>query len=222
MIQVVGIGAGGHAKVVLDILRLMNEYRVVGLLDPNCVGESVGGVPVLGGDELLPRLRAEGVSAAFIGAGGVGDNALRIKLFEKAQTAGFTFLNAIHPAAVLAPSVQLGQGVAIMAGAIVNPDARIGDNVIINTGAIVEHDCEIAAHAHISPGAVLCGGVRVGMGAHIGAGATVRQYVTVGERALVGAGAVVIKDVPPGAVVLGVPARILSAKGGKASGKGVH
>jgi UDP-perosamine 4-acetyltransferase len=222
VIQVIGIGAGGHAKVVLDILRLMNEYRVVGLLDPNCVGESVGGVPVLGGDELLPRLHAEGVAVAFIGVGGVGDNTLRIKLFEKVQAAGFTFINAIHPAAVLAPSVQLGEGISIMAGAIVNPDTRIGDNVIINTGAIVEHDCEIAAHAHISPGAVLCGGVRVGMGAHIGAGATVRQYVTVGERAVVGAGAVVIKDVPPGVAVVGVPARILSAKGGIASGEGVH
>ena len=222
MIQVVGIGAGGHAKVVLDILRLVNAYHVVGLLDPGCVGESVSGVPVLGGDELLPRLRAESVASAFIGVGGVGDNALRVRLFEQVQAAGFTFINAIHPASVLAPSVQLGQGITIMAGAIINPDTRIGDNVIINTGAIVEHDCEIAAHAHISPGAVLCGGVRVGIGAYVGAGATVRQYVTVGERALVGAGAVVIKDVPPGVVVLGVPARIRPAPGRTVHGEGAR
>lgn len=213
MIKVVGIGAGGHAKVVLDILHLMNAYHVVGLLDPNCIGESVGGVLVVGGDELLPHLRAEGIGVAFIGAGGVGDNTLRIKLFEKAQVAGFTFINSIHPSAVLASSVRLGEGITIMAGAIVNPDTRIGDNVIINTGAIVEHDCEIAAHVHISPGAVLCGGVRVGMGAHVGVGATVRQYVTIGERSIVGAGAVVIKDVPPGVVVMGVPARIRSGRG---------
>jgi len=222
MIQVVGIGAGGHAKVLLDILRLMNNYRVIGLLDPNCVGKSVSGVLVLGGDELLPRLRAEGVAAAFVGVGGAGDNTLRIRLYEKAQTAGFALINAIHPASVLASSVQLGQGIAIMASAIVNPDARIGDNVIINTGAIVEHDCDIASHAHISPGAVLCGGVRVGMGAHIGAGATVRQYVTVGDRALVGAGAVVIKDVAPSTVVLGVPARTRPAPGGTASREDVR
>jgi UDP-perosamine 4-acetyltransferase len=222
MLRIIGLGAGGHAKVLIDILRHMGGFEIVGLLDPNCVGASVSGVPVLSGDELLPRLRAEGIAKAFIGVGGVGDNTLRIKLFEKVQVAGFTLINAIHPAAVLAPSVQLGEGITIMAGAIVNPDTRIGDNVIINTGAIVEHDCEIAAHAHISPGAVLCGGVRVGMGAHIGAGATVRQYVTVGEGALVGAGAVVIKDVPPGAAVLGVPARTRPALGGTASREGVR
>jgi UDP-perosamine 4-acetyltransferase len=222
VIPVVGIGAGGHAKVILDILRLMNEYRVVGLLDPTCVGKSVCGVPVLGGDELLTSFHAEGIEAAFLGVGGVGDNTLRSKLFEKVQAAGFTFINVIHPAAILAQGIQLGQGVAIMAGVIVNTDTRIGDNVIINTGAIVEHDCEIASHAHISPGAVLCGGVRVGMGAHIGAGATVREYVTIGDNALVGAGAVVVKDVPPGVVVLGVPARIQLASHSTAHGEGIR
>jgi sugar O-acyltransferase (sialic acid O-acetyltransferase NeuD family) len=206
MIPVVGIGAGGHTKVLLDILRLMHTYHVVGLLDPGCVGVSVSGVPVLGGDDLLPRLFADGIAAAFIGMGGVGDNTLRLKLFEKVQTAGFTFINVVHPAAILAYGVQLGQGVAIMAGVVINPDTKIGDNVIINTGALVEHDCEIGSHVHISPGAVLCGGVRVGMGAHIGAGATVRQYITIGEHALVGAGAVVVKDVPARTVVVGIPA----------------
>jgi UDP-perosamine 4-acetyltransferase len=153
-------------------------------------------------------LRAEGVAFAFIGLGGVGDNALRIKLFEKVQAAGFAFINVIHPAAVLADDVQLGQGVTIMAGVIVNPDTHFGDNVIINTGAIVEHDCEIGAHAHISPGAVVCGGVRVGTGAHIGAGAIVRQFITIGEYALVGAGAVVVKNVAANTTVIGIPAKV--------------
>jgi UDP-perosamine 4-acetyltransferase len=209
MNKVVGVGAGGHAKVVLDIVRLMDTYQIIGLLDPHCVGSTVGNAPVLGGDELLPHLRADGVEFAFIGLGATGNNMQRGRLFEKVQSAGFTIINAIHPASVIASSVQLGRGITIMAGSIINSDTQIGDNVIINTGAIVEHDCKIAAHAHISPGAVLCGSVHVGSGAHVGAGATVRQGVTIGDNALVGAGAVVVQDVPPQVVVVGVPARVV-------------
>jgi sugar O-acyltransferase (sialic acid O-acetyltransferase NeuD family) len=212
MNKVVGIGAGGHAKVVLDIVRLIDAYQVIGLLDPGCVGSFVGNVPVLGGDELLPRMRVDGIEFAFIGIGTVGDNNLRIKLFEKVQSAGFTFIKAIHPSAILAANVKLGQGITIMAGVIINTDTRIGDNVIINTGAIMEHDCDIASHVHISPGAVLCGGVRVGRGAHVGAGATIRQGITIGAGAIVGAGAAVVKDVQSGVVVVGVPARPLIVK----------
>lgn len=207
MIRVIGLGAGGHAKVLIDILRRAGDFEIVGLLDPARAGEIIAGVPILGDDEQLHTMRISGVTAVFIGVGGVGDNSIRMALYEKALAAKFDLVNAIHPTAIVAPSVKFGQGVAIMAGAILNPDVRIGDNVIINTGAIVEHDCEIGSHAHISPGAVLSGGVRVGLGAHVGVGATVRQYIQLGDGAIVGAGAVVVKDVPPRSVVVGVPAR---------------
>lgn len=212
MERVIIIGAGGHAKVVAEILRLSSKYEITGLLDSALVGKKIGGFPVLGGDELLPSLRADGVLAAFVGVGGTGDNLPRMKIFKKVSAMGFTFANAIHLSAILSDSVKLGQGIAVMARAVINPDAEIGDNVIINTGAIIEHDCKIEAHVHISPGAVLCGAVRVGMGAHIGAGATIRQNISIGECAVVGAGAVVVKDVGANTVVVGTPARFLRAK----------
>ena len=124
----------------------MPGCRLVGLLDRNreLWGKEMAGVPVLGGDELLDKLRAEGIHHAFIGVGSAGNSARRQKLYELALSHGFQVVPAIHPQAVISPSARIGAGVAIMAGAIINADAQIGDNVIINTGAIVEHDCSSA------------------------------------------------------------------------------
>lgn len=213
--RLVGLGAGGHARVVLDILRQDPRLEVVGLLDPGRVGQTVAGVPVLGGDELLGELRSAGVSAAFIGVGGVGGVGgldVHALLFERARAAGFQVITAVHPAAVVAASAMLGEGTVVMAGSVINPDAWIGANVIVNTHAVVEHDCRVGDHSHIAPGAILSGGAQVGRSAHIGAGATVLQYRSVGDEAVVGAGAVVVHDVAPGARVAGVPARPMTAR----------
>jgi UDP-perosamine 4-acetyltransferase len=195
--------------VIIDILRLDRRYTIVGLVDPARVGQTLAGLPVVGGDDRLPHIRADGVAHAFIGVGSVADNTRRETLYENVRAAGFTVVNAVHPGAMVAVSVRLGCGVAVMAGAILNPDARLGDNVIVNSGAVVDHDCQIGAHTHIASGAVLCGGVRAGTRAHIGAGATVLPGVVVGDDAVVGAGAVVVRDVPRRTVVVGVPARHL-------------
>jgi sugar O-acyltransferase (sialic acid O-acetyltransferase NeuD family) len=214
MVRVVGLGAGGHAKVVIEILRLMQEYEPIGLLDPKqeLWNTEVLGVPVLGDDDLLPQLYGQGVCQAFIGLGVVGDTRPRRRLYKKVRWFGFQIVEAIHPQAIVGPSAEIGHGPTIMAGSVVNAAARLGDNVIVNTGAIVEHDCVIGDHVHIATGARLASTVHVGEGAHIGLGASVRQCIHIGRNVIVGAGAVVINDVPDGVTVVGVPARILEKR----------
>jgi sugar O-acyltransferase (sialic acid O-acetyltransferase NeuD family) len=208
---VVGLGAGGHAKVVIEILRLLGGYEFAGLLDvkPELRGTELSGVRVLGDDTLLAELYRQGARYAFVGVGTVGDTRTRKRLYEAAQRVGFEGARAVHPQAIVSPSAQIGDGPTVMAGAVINAAARIGDNVIVNTGAIIEHDCVIGSHAHIATGARLAGGVRVGEGVHIGMGASIRQGINISRQAIVGAGAVVIRDVPEGTTVVGVPARIL-------------
>lgn len=211
MTRLVGLGGGGHAKVVIDILLLHGGWDIVGVLDPDPAlrGGQVLDVPVLGGDSLLEELIADGVEHAFIGLGSPARTAPRRRLYEIARGHGLEVVDAVHPMATIAASARTGSGVTAMAGAVVAAAAVLGENVIVNTGAIVEHDCVVGDHVHVATGARLGGGVYVGEGTHVGLGASVSHGVRIGAGSVVGAGAVVVDDVEDGVIVAGVPARML-------------
>jgi sugar O-acyltransferase (sialic acid O-acetyltransferase NeuD family) len=212
--RIIGIGAAGHAKVLIEILRARDQYDLVGLLDvaPELKGKFVLGVPVLGDDSLLPSLRQQGVRRFFVGVGSTGDASNRQRLYREGLTFEMEPVSLIHPSAIISPSVEMGKGSMIMAGVIINACVRLGDNVIVNTGAVVDHDCWLADHVHVATGACLSGTVRVGEGAHIGAGAVIRHNINIGPHAIVGAGAAVVRDVVASEVVAGVPARVLKRR----------
>lgn len=211
VVRVVGLGAGGHAAVLIEALRAAGGYDIVGLTDPRSElwGTSLLGVPVLGGDDELQRQYDRSVSHAFIGVGGASDTGPRRRLHELAQAHGFELASIVHPTAVVSPSARVGAGATLLPNAVVNAQAQLGENVLVNTGAIIEHDCRIGDHVHVATGARLASGVVVGAGAHVGAGSTVLEGRSIGSGAVVGAGAVVTRDVEPASVVVGVPARRL-------------
>lgn len=204
--ELILIGAGGHGKVVLDIVRAQGRYNPIGVVDddPSLEGTAVGGVPIVGSGHHLPRLRQQKVRYAIVA---IGDNRARLEYAAVLREQGFELVNAIHPTAFVSPTAQIGVNVVIAPNATVITEARLADSVTVNTAAVVDHECEIAEGVHVGPGVHLAGRVRVGMGAFIGLGANVIERRTVGEYAMVGAGAVVIQDVPDHATVVGVPAR---------------
>lgn len=205
------VGAGGHARAVIDFLKDSPEIEVVGLVEKDgfLPGQTVAGFPVIGTDSMLADLFRQGIGHALITVGGTGDNSLREALYRKTREIGFAFINALHPSAIISSTVEMGDGNTFMAGTIIGPGTTIGNNVLVNTGAIIEHDCRLEDHIHIGPGARIAGGVEIKNGSHIGIGAVVIQNRKIGRDALVAAGAVVIDDVPDRAVVAGVPARII-------------
>lgn len=209
--KTVVIGAGGHARSVIDAARAAGTLELVAATDPTAglAGATIDGIPIVGDDSMLKELRAGGVTAALNGLGGTSDNAPRARVYEMLAAYGFELPAIIHPSAVVSPAATVGPGSVVLAGGVLGPGARLGCNVIVNTGAIVEHDCQVGDHAHIATGARLGGAAVVGEGAHIGIGSCVLQGIHVGAHAIVGAGSVVLREVPAAVTVAGVPAALI-------------
>ena len=206
--DVVIVGAGGHGKVVVDILREAGVHNVVGFIDADAslAGTDVSGLPVFGPPNQLARLKAKKVKGAVIA---IGDNRTRRTYAQMLVEQGFELISAIHPRASVSKTAMIGKNVVIAAGAIICADARLADSVIVNTAAVVDHECEVGEAAHICPTAALAGRVRVGSEAFVGIGAKVIPCISIGQNAIVGAGAVVMHDIPAGATAVGVPAKVL-------------
>jgi len=212
LITCVILGGGGHTKGLIDsIIAAKLDFKIVGILDPDNEkwGKEILGVEVIGGDELLQVLLADGVRNFIVGLGGAGDCKPRMSLYQYALETGLQPLSIIHPTAYISPFAALGYGAQVMPRVTVMPGVRIADNVILNTGAIIEHDCLVGSHSHISSGAHLAGNVTIGVCSHIGIGAVVKEGIKISDNVLVGAGAVVVKDILANLTVVGNPAKIL-------------
>lgn len=205
-------GAGGHAQVVIDVLRargidVRRQYNDVPANQHPATRNVHPGIRLQGPDD-FPELDVPLVLA-------VGINGERAELAQVlAEVRGARFGQAIHPSALIAPTARIGEGTVVLHGAIVQPNARIGRQVLVNTAASVDHDCVVGDYAHVSPRAALCGHVEVGEGTHIGVGAVVIPKVRIGRWCRVGAGAVVIRDLPDHCTAVGNPARVLTDRGG--------
>lgn len=197
-------GGGGHGKAVIDMLRALGTYRIVGIIDDGLPMQgvtSVMGVPVLGGAETLPGLHQRGIRMAANAVGGIGNIAIRIQIFHRLAEAGFTCPVLIHPSAVVEPSAELSAGVNVFPLAYVGSEARLGFGVIINTRATISHECHINAYANISPGAILAGQVQIGAACLVGMGATINLQAKIGRSARIGNGATVKSDVPENGII---------------------
>jgi sugar O-acyltransferase (sialic acid O-acetyltransferase NeuD family) len=188
-------GAGGHAKVIIDILK-SNRIAVSEIFDDNPDIHTFMGIPVSHTDIRSPLIIS------------IGNNAIRKKIVEK--FGNITFGSALlSPSVTVSECVSIDEGTVVMQGAIIQSSVGIGKHAIINTGASVDHDCLIRDYAHIAPGAILCGNVEIGEGAFIGAGTIIKQEIKIGQWSVIGAGSVVVKDIPDNVTAFGNPCKII-------------
>lgn len=199
------IGAGGHAKVVADIILKNEEYKIIGLIAQK-QEDGFWGIPVIGNDDCLQELYEKGVSHAFVA---IGDGRVREKLTKILKEIGYEIINVISNQAVVSSTVKLGKGIVIMPGAVVNADTVIEDGCIINTNSSVDHDNCIGRFTHIAPGSAIAGFNKIGRNCFLGTGCRIIDKIQIGDNSVVGAGCVVIKDIAGNCTVVGVPAQII-------------
>lgn len=195
-------GGGGHAKSLIDLIRLDGRYQITGIVDDGIpAGTLILNVPVLGGGEVLPFQRRKGVFQAVNAVGGIGSIAPRLAVYKRLSEAGFQCVTVVHPRAFIEPTADIADGCQVFFNAYIGSEVKVGFGTIINTGAIISHDCVLGEYVNISPGAILAGAVRVGDRALIGMGATINLGVSIGAGARVGNSAVVKSDVPENGIV---------------------
>lgn len=186
---VIVLGAGGHASVLVDMLRSQGVVPLA-LVAPDAGTQrtALADIPLWHDEAQILTLHPDEVEL-INGIGSLPGNSLRGELFARYRALGYRFASVVSTQAMVSDYAVLEEGAQVMAGAIIQAGARIGANSIINTGAIVDHDCHLGGDNHVAPGAVLSGGVVTGERVHIGTGAAVIQGILIGADAVVGAGA---------------------------------
>lgn len=193
-------GAGGHAKVVIEILN-QNKIPIGGIFDDIPSADSLLGHEILDASELRQLKDYEFIIT-------IGNNKLRKKIAKKLGPTKFG--TVIHHTSNISESALINDGSLVTASVTINACCKIGDHCIINTGSVIDHDCQIDSYVHIGPNATLCGNIVIEEGALIGAGAVIGPGVKIGKWAIIGAGTVIIKDVPAFKTVVGAPVRYIN------------
>jgi sugar O-acyltransferase (sialic acid O-acetyltransferase NeuD family) len=206
--EIIVIGGGGHAKVVISILRKRGD-NVVGYTDLLNHGVILG-IPYLGSDSELVALAvgARKLSAVLaVGQVGLGQARYEVRTRLQSLSPSLSFPLIVSPDAVVNEGVSGGEGAVVMDGVVVNTGAIIGRGAIVNTNSTIEHDVVLEDWVHVAPGATISGGVAVGRFSMIGAGATVIEGIKIAPGCMVGAGATVVNDLTEPGVYVGSPAR---------------
>ncbi|OGN73294.1 MAG: hypothetical protein A2X25_10715 [Chloroflexi bacterium GWB2_49_20] len=195
-------GGGGHAKSVIDMVKSIGFYNIVGIIDDNIPAQTnIMGIPVLGTRNILTKLREKGVEKAANGVGGILDIKIRIKLFELLESEGFSLPKLIHPRATVETSAMVCEGVQVFANAYIGSETILQQRCMVNTSAVVSHDCVIGAYSHIAPGAMLAGHVQVGEGSLVGMGVTTAIGIKIGNNVRIGNGAIIYSDIPAKTII---------------------
>lgn len=206
--EIVIFGAGGHAKVIVDIIEKQNLYRIKNIIETQPKSKNFMGYEVQSEKEFFENPYVQKGLIA------IGDNFIRSNIANKLLSVlpSFKFVVAIHPSAQIAKNVVIGGGTCVMANVAVNTDSQIGEHVILNTNCSVDHDCTLQDFSSVAPNAALGGNCKIGTMSAISIGATVIHGINIGNNTVVGAGATVTRNLEENGLYIGTPAKLKATR----------
>ena len=206
MKNVIVYGAGEFGTLIANVLSYLEEYNIAayGDDDPQKIGKSVEETPILGQDDLLNFARENGINTAITA---IGNNMVRGDKYNLLKSNGFKMISIVHPKALIDTKVTYGDNVIIEMGTAIHTHSTIGNNVFLGGEAMIGHHNTIGNHVLVGGNVSFGGAVIVEDYVSIGVGASIKPGVRLGKGCTVGVGAAVVKDVVPGTIVVGVPAK---------------
>ncbi len=206
MDDIVLIGGGGHAKVLISIIKKSRQFNIIGYLDL-VDKRDVLGVKYLGLDNKLESLTTAGLKIAAMGIGKIDCSELRMNVVSNILKYKIKFPPIISKDCIINESVKVNKGVQVFDGAIINSGSVLSEYCIINSKALVEHDCSIGKFTHIAPGVTISGNVTIGSNVLLGAGSILIQGINICDNVVIGAGSVVVRDIVESGIYVGNPCR---------------
>ena len=195
------VGSGGHAKVVIETLSMKNVFTNIRIVDER---EDKKGS--FFNQYSVDFLKSWNILETNFHVA-IGSNEARSRISKDAIIVGKNYQSIIHPESTISPSAIILDGSFVAANTVISSDALINKGCILNHFASVDHDCIIGEYSHIAPHATLLGGVKVGSHCLIGAGAVILPKISVGNYVVVGAGSIVTRDIPDNMTYFGNPAK---------------
>ncbi len=205
-IKVLGYGAGGHASIIIDIIKSQKKFRILGLIDKKISKKKLLGVSVIGNDDKLVHLKKK-TNKIFLGVADILNPKKNYEIFLKLKKTGFKIISIIDQSCLISKTVKYGEGFKAFPGAIVNANCKIGKNVLLNTGCIIEHDCVLEDNVQIGPGAYIGGNVLIKKNSFIGLGSRINNNIIIEENCIIGSGSVVVNNIKKNQKFAGIPAK---------------
>ena len=200
------VGAGGHARVIISLIKQSKRYNLVGIADRDnkFIGEKINNEEIKYSWDDFLKLYNHGLRKVAIA---IGNNKERKKIYKKLTSIGFSVETMIDSSAIIDKSATIKNGVCVCLGVKIGANAHIKENSIIYTGSIIDHETILGEHSFIAPGVSVAGRVNIGDNCFIGIGSTIIDKITIEDNVIIGAGSVVLEDVKSNTTVVGIPAK---------------